>query len=73
MESDMSEARQMLSQYDMPMSVLEPAGIQMMQPEITAPQINTVPIRQQKGGEIMNINSGMIAKLIAAGADIEIL
>ena len=82
MQTQLDEARNLLKEYNIPAaSVIESNPTQPVVPEIEGFPLNFVSgldlgptgTRRQEGGETINVDSTILAKLIAAGADIEML
>ena len=81
-QTQLDEARNLLKQYNIPAaSVIETQPIQSVSSDIEGYPLNFVSgldlgqtgTRRQEGGETVNVDSTILAKLIAAGADIEML
>jgi len=81
-QTQLDEARNLLKQYNIPAaSVIESQPIQSVSSDVEGYPLNFVSgldlgqtgTRRQEGGETVNVDSSILAKLIAAGADIEML
>ncbi len=78
MQTQLDEARNLLKEYNIPAaSVIQSNPIQPVVPEIagfvSGLDLGPTGTRRQEGGETINVDSTILAKLIAAGADIEML